>query len=90
MITLFKNTGDTFAEEIQEALDDLVISYNVEDLAEVSDQNTHIKDGKTIVEGQERIKSWIRELESELKWQRSLSGDGCYIDPETGDSCEII
>jgi len=90
MIILNKKPGDAFAEEIHTALDDLIITFDVNNLPEDSSGKTYIKDGKKIIEGEKQINEWLRELEADLKWQRSLSGDGCYIDPETGESCKII
>lgn len=90
MITLFKKSDDAFAEELQNALENLIITFDVKQLNGDADEATHIKDGNNVIKGKDEINSWLRELEAELKWQRSLSGDGCYIDPETGKSCEIL
>lgn len=87
MITLFKKTGDEFAGKIHSALDDLIIRFETKCLPADSSDPTHIIDGDKIVKGEEEISDWLMQLEAELKWQRSLSGDGCYIDPETGNSC---
>jgi hypothetical protein len=87
MITLFKKAGDEFSEEIHSALDDLIIRFEFKNLPADSAEPSYIRDGEKIVKGEKEIIDWLRQLEAELKWQRSLSGDGCYIDPETGNTC---
>lgn len=44
-------------------------------------------DGREKIEGREAILSWLQVLERELSIQRSVSGDGCYLDPKTGETC---
>ena len=46
-----------------------------------------IVDGGEKIEGDEKITSWMRELQGDLEWERSLTGDACYLDPETGEVC---
>lgn len=85
MIKLVRQTDDPKADEIESRFEDLILSYKTE----ISEDNDlpKIVDGDTTVSGDEEIEEWLRELESDLKWQRSLSGDGCYIDPESGNVC---
>lgn len=85
MIKLFRQADDPKADEIESRFENLILSYKTE----ISEDNDlpKIVDGDTTVSGDEEIEKWLRELESELKWQRSLSGDGCYIDPKSGNVC---
>ena len=85
MIKLFRHADDPKADEIESRFEELILSYKTE----ISEDNDlpKILDGDTIISGDEEIEEWLRELESELKWQRSLSGDGCYIDPKSGNVC---
>jgi len=46
-----------------------------------------IKENGTIVNGKEKIERYLLELESELNYSRSVSGDGCYYDPDSGKLC---
>lgn len=86
MITLHRHKNDKQAAKIEEKLQDLVLAYRVE---EVKDQQSvsFIVDSGRKIQGEEELETWFRELESELNWQRSLSGDGCYIHPDTGEIC---
>lgn len=86
MITLHRHKTDSKAEEIEQKFKDLVLAYRVEILPE-NEFGPFIVDGGQKFEGVEDITSWLRELEGDLKWERSLTGDGCYIDPRSGEVC---
>lgn len=85
MIKIIRHADDPKADEIESRFNDLILSYK----REISDEEglPKIKDGDTTVTGEDEIEAWLRELESDLNWQRSLSGDGCYIDPKSGNVC---
>jgi hypothetical protein len=85
MITLIRQADDPKADDIESRFKDLILSYKTE-IFEDNDL-PKIVDGDTTVSGAEEIEEWLSELESELNWQRSLSGDGCYIDPKSGNVC---
>jgi len=90
MIEFHRPENDEHSDEIEERFNDMIITFKVEtyDTNRRADYKLpHIKEGKTVVSGKNRIEKYLQELEAELKWQRSLSGDGCYIDPETGKVC---
>jgi hypothetical protein len=85
MIKLIRQDDDPMADEIESRFEDLILSYKTE----ISEDNDlpKIVDGDTTLSGDKEIEEWLRELESDLKWQRSLSGDACYIDPDSGNVC---
>ena len=85
MIKLIRQDDDPMADEIESRFKDLILSYKTE----ISEDNDlpKIVDGDTTLSNKDEIQEWLKELESELNWQRSLSGDGCYIDPESGKVC---
>jgi len=89
MIKLHRLTEDPAADKIEERFKDLVLSYKTVLSSDDSDSDKlpRIEDGDDIITGDEQIEHWLRDLEDELKWQRSLSGDGCYIDPKSGKVC---
>lgn len=87
MITLCKKRNSQFGEEVREKMDNLVISYEAEELADEADAEVFVVESGKRIEGKRAITRWLNKLEKELSWQRSLSGDGCYIDPETGETC---
>lgn len=87
MITLFKKRDSQFGNDVYKKLNDLIITFEVEELPEDADAETFIKESGKEVKGKQAIDKWLNQLEKELSWQRSLSGDGCYIDPETGETC---
>lgn len=89
MIRLYRNTEDPVADKIEALFRELVLSYKIvlSDDESVAGKLPRIEDGKSVIVGDEQIELWLHELAKELKWQRSISGDGCYIDPETGEVC---
>lgn len=89
MIKLYRKTVDPAADRIEARFRELVLSYKtvLTDDEPGTGKLPRIRDGKNIITGDEQIGQWLRELADELKWQRSISGDGCYIDPETGEVC---
>jgi len=89
MIKLFRKPDDPKADEIEGRFKDLILAYKTEIIEGASTEENLLKieEGDTIISGDQEIESWLLELEAELKWQRSLSGDGCYIDPRSGNVC---
>lgn len=87
MITLYRKKSSDAAEELQSKLNDLILAFRVESLPERGTDEFYIVESGKRITGDEEINKWFVQLESELKWQRSLSGDGCYIDPNTGHTC---
>lgn len=88
MIKLIREAVDPKADQIESRFEDLILSYKTEISDEHNDDNLpKIKDGDTIIAGKDEIENWLRELEADLKWQRSLSGDACFINPESGKIC---
>jgi len=87
MITLYKKRDSQFGDKVREKLIDLVVSYEEKELPEDGSSGVFIMDSGKKIEGRRAIDDWLTQLEKELSWQRSLSGDGCYIDPETGETC---
>lgn len=89
MIKLHRKQEDEASDRLEEHLNSMVISYKKVSYEEGEEQSALPfieEDGKEF-KTEEEISGWLRELESELNWQRSLSGDGCYIDPKSGKVC---
>ena len=90
MIELHRPAKDEPSDEIEQRLDDMTITYKTERYNKESQADfdlPYIKEGKTVVTGEDKIEKYLRELEAELKLQRSVSGDYCYIDPDSGEVC---
>lgn len=87
MITLNKKKHHEFGEELESKLKSLVIAFKTEEIDENSDDELFIVDGGKKISGKEELEMWLRQLESELRWTRSLSGDACFIDPNSGKTC---
>ncbi len=89
MIILHKIENDSKSDELEQKLTDLVLAFKTTHHRPGDGKyfRPYIEDGESIISGEKEIEEWILELEAELKWQRSLSGDGCFIDPESGKVC---
>lgn len=87
IIVLHTVKQNGFSNRLEERLDELVIAYEKEKHEEDEIKQPFIEEGDNIYQTKEEIEEWLTKLKRELKWQRSLSGDGCYIDPDTGQIC---
>ncbi len=90
MIELHRNTDDLYADELEEKFRDLVVAYRTKVYPPGNDSVyplPHIRESGKVITGEDQIKNYFVDLEKELLWQRSLSGDGCYIDPDSGEVC---
>ncbi len=87
MIVLHRKLEGVESDRLEEKLKDLVISYKTESYKSGEAGLPFIEEDGREYRTEGEIKEWLSELSSELGWQRSLSGDGCYIDPKTGKVC---
>lgn len=94
MIILHRKPDDPFAAEIERVLEELVVAHKTRNYEEDASNDApaqyelpFIQENGTLVTGRERIKKYLDELSAELRQQRMVTGDGCYIDPETGKVC---
>lgn len=93
MIQLVRPEKSPFADELESIFQGLVLAYRrkfvEDDGLDDSDRPStpYILDGNRKIDGEKAIRSWVRELERELSIQRSVSGDGCYVDPDSGETC---
>lgn len=90
MIVLHRRKKDTYADELEDKLRNLVVAYRTaihEQGSTGTESLPYINESGKIIAGKNEINQYFVDLEKELAWQRSLSGDGCYIDPESGKVC---
>lgn len=85
MITLYRHPDDPQADRLEEIFRDLVLAYK--SVSEPERTELCIQEGDRKISEQKEIDRWLLQLRKELDWQRSLSGDGCYIDPDSGETC---
>ncbi len=99
MIELHRPEQDKFADEIDDRLNAMVVAFRSvvhpgspdSDRQNSSPQTStplpHIRESGKMISRKEEIFTWLDELDRELQQQRSVSGDSCYIDPESGKIC---
>lgn len=84
MITLHYHKNDKLSKELKSKLDELSLHYK---FVEHDKGTAFIEEDSKLIKTPKEIDHWLFSLEQELKWQRSISGDGCYIDPKSGEIC---
>jgi len=88
MIKLHLREKDLYGSKLKQELTDLRLAFESElHPPESGEQLPAVEESGKIYSKREEIDNWLIELKAELKFQRSLTGDGCYIDPETGEYC---
>lgn len=87
MIVLNSVKGDIESEKLEEKLNDLVVAFKTKSYESQTGDLPFIEEDGKEYRTEKEIEEWLRELSSELNWQRSLSGDGCYINPKDGKVC---
>jgi hypothetical protein len=92
MITLYRAPDDAWADEIQAALDDMVIAYETEAIAEDATLPDDVptlpalRDDGEVISGEEALHDHLDHLrELMADWDRFQS-DACYLD-EDGTIC---
>ena len=85
MIRLHRKPIDPDADRVEERLQDLVLAYETE--IDKTANPCYIMEGRNKIVKGDQMNKWFLSLEQELTWSRSLSGDGCYLDPESGEPC---
>ncbi|MEX2601869.1 MAG: hypothetical protein WD355_09490 [Balneolaceae bacterium] len=90
MIEFHRLKQDELSEEIEKKLKDMVLAYKTFEYDERSESELplpFIRENDQLVSEESEIRHYLQELESELQLQRSVTGDGCYIDPASGKIC---
>lgn len=87
MIILHIKSSELKTPEIERELREMVVSYKTEVHPEWEAQDAYIEEDGKEYRTEKEIEGWVQQLKKELSWQRSLSGDGCYVDPDKGNSC---
>lgn len=92
MITLYRRPDDAWADEIQEALDEMVIAYETETIEDDQSPPDDIpalpalRDEGEIVTGEDALRDHLDHLRTLMAdWDRFQS-DACYIDDD-GSTC---
>jgi hypothetical protein len=87
MIVLHKKGKGSSSLQLEQKLEELVISFKTE-LHDFEEEGLpYIEEDGRKFQKENEIKEWLNELEAELNMQRSVSGDGCYINPNSGKVC---
>ncbi len=92
MITLYRPPNNSWADEIEEALDEMVIAYETETVEDEKDLPNDIpelpalRDEGEVVTGESSLRHHLEHLRDLMAdWDRFQS-DACYVD-EDGTVC---
>ena len=88
MITLYRRADDAWADEVQTALDEMVIAYETEtvtDDAALPDDvpdTPALRDDGEVITGEAALRTHLEELQELMNdWDRFQS-DACYIEDD--------
>jgi len=88
MITLYRPPNDAWSDEVQEALDEMVIAYETEFITNEADRPDDVpelpavRDDDAIITGEAALREHLDHLRALMAdWDRFQS-DACYIDDD--------
>ena len=88
MVTLYRRPDDPWADEIQEALDDMVIAYETEPVADATalpddvPDTPALRDDEEVITGEAALRAHLEDLRQLMNdWDRFQS-DACYIEDD--------
>jgi len=88
MIKLHLKDTDAEGSKIRHQLEELCLAFEIKTYPNNSGKPLPaVEEGNELITEKKELDTWLNNLRAELTYQRSLSGDGCYIDPETGEVC---
>lgn len=88
MIVLYRRPDDPWADEIQEALDEMVIAYEVEsvpDADHLPDDVSEIpalRDDGDVIAGEAALRSHLDELRALMDAWNRFQSDACHIEDD--------
>ena len=92
MIVLYRRPADPWADEVQEALDDMVIAYETEVVRDAEappddvPETPALRDDGAVVTGEAALRDHLEELRRLMAdWDRFQS-DACYVEDD-GSIC---
>lgn len=93
MITLYRRNESKLADEVQETLEDLVLAHEIVDVdregaTDITADGTLpvvVESGRAY--SGDEIFSLLNELRTELAYERQVSADACYVDPNNPGQC---
>lgn len=84
MLYLHKNENDLLGQEIREYLLEVSAAHK---LIEITNEESFLAENENEIKGREAIFFFLENYNKQLVINRMVSGDSCYMDPETGLTC---
>ncbi|MEM1093597.1 MAG: hypothetical protein AAGJ10_03260 [Bacteroidota bacterium] len=94
MITLYRTHPSPLADDIQAALQDLVLAHAVvadADMAALPAGTTlpAVRDGRYVYHTEAGLRAYLDALTTEVIQGREMQGDACFIDPDHPGVCAL-
>lgn len=91
MVTLYRRPIDPWADEIEEALDTMVIAHEVEHVEETALPGTiselpALHDDDEVVTGESALRSHLQNLRDLMADWNRFQSDACYVEDD-GSTC---
>jgi hypothetical protein len=92
VIILYRTENDAKGDEIQAALEELVVAHRVEIVPNGAPAPVSVEalpavvDGERVVSGQEALDAYLHELAAWMAEWRKYQSDVCYVDDD-GNVC---
>lgn len=84
MICLYKSHSDALGQEISDQLTGMCAAHKV---ISTDKSESYLMEGAHVISGRKNILDFLAEYKTILERDRSVSGDGCYLDPVSGQVC---
>lgn len=92
MITLYRSPACSFCDDVAARLEEAVLAHEVitleedEPVPDLPESATPpvVTEGQQVYTDEASIEAFLDEIVQEVTQNRRVSGDACYIDPESG------
>lgn len=88
MVTLYRGPDDSVADEIQNALEEMVIAHEtvtVENLTSLPDDVPclpALRDDEEVITGKDALRSHLNDLRDLMKDWNKFQSDACYVEDD--------
>lgn len=88
MIHLFRKQDSSYADEVEERLQGLVLAHEVHvEESDGGDEFPLVREGGKEYRGLQEINGFLEEISDEVMTGRSMQSDTCVRDPDNPSAC---
>ncbi len=82
----FHKNNDELGTKIADALANMSAAFKT---VENENKTSYLVEDEKLIEGEKAVLAFLADYGKLLTSHQMVTGDSCYLDPETGLSCEI-